>query len=272
MKRILNKVLLLETLMLVSILMFGCKKEGCIDETAANYDEEAKKDDGSCEYSEEGVNDVSVLKSKFYSSATTFVITDDKIVITTTNEPDHKSMYYDQSNALYEAYDEPNNPDFKQNPNNITAQSYEFTIPRYPAEASNKTATEFDAIGVSVNGVVFFNQNAAPGDDILDELNTFDQYEGHPQNQGVYHYHIEPVYLTQTISNDAFVGFLLDGFPVYGPYENGVKLNNDDLDEYHGHTSATADFPNSIYHYHITDDLPWINGGNYFGSAGTLTK
>ncbi len=34
----------------------SCKKKGCTDETAINYNEEAKKDDGSCTYEEEPSN------------------------------------------------------------------------------------------------------------------------------------------------------------------------------------------------------------------------
>lgn len=33
-----------------SIVLSACKKEGCTDEAALNYNENAKKDDGSCEY------------------------------------------------------------------------------------------------------------------------------------------------------------------------------------------------------------------------------
>lgn len=33
-----------------SVALLSCKKEGCMDSTALNYNEEAKKDDGSCEY------------------------------------------------------------------------------------------------------------------------------------------------------------------------------------------------------------------------------
>ena len=220
-----------------------------------------------------GSNDIAVLASLFYnSSSVTFDIGSDVITITTTDEPDHKSMYYPTSHALYEAYDEPSNPDFMQNPNEISAQNYVLKIPRFPAEATSHIATDLDAFGVAVNGVVFYNQQAAPGDDILEELNTFDQYEGHPQQQGAYHYHIEPVYLTQTISDDAFLGVLLDGFPVYGPVENGITLTNDDLDDYHGHSSATEEFPDGIYHYHITEELPWINGGEFYGTPGTWTN
>ena len=32
------------------ILSTSCRKEGCTDETAFNYNEEAKKDDGTCKY------------------------------------------------------------------------------------------------------------------------------------------------------------------------------------------------------------------------------
>lgn len=34
----------------VAVLATGCKKEGCTDSAANNYDSEAKKDDGTCTY------------------------------------------------------------------------------------------------------------------------------------------------------------------------------------------------------------------------------
>jgi hypothetical protein len=68
------------------------------------------------------------------------------------------------------------------------------------------------------------------------------------------------------------MGFLLDGFPVYGPEENGERVTNSDLDEYHGHNHKTADYPDGIYHYHITDADPYINGSGYFGTPGTVTQ
>ena len=56
------------------------------------------------------------------------------------------------------------------------------------------------------------------------------------------------------LGEDAFIGLLLDGFPVYGPVENSIRLTNDDLDDYHGHIHDTPEFPEGIYHYHITDE------------------
>jgi hypothetical protein len=64
----------------------------------------------------------------------------------------------------------------------------------------------------------------------------------------------------------------MDGFPVYGPSENGKTLVSADLDVYHGHTSVTADYPNGIYHYHITADAPYINGAGFYGAKGMVTQ
>lgn len=219
--------------------------------------------------------DISVLKDHFYhTTSVTFDIGEEYITITSKDQPDHKSMYYDSEDDLYEDYDEPDNADFKKNPGSIGEQNLVYKIPRYPSEASVKESTPMGSMGVAINSVSIFNQEAAPGDDILDELNTFDQYEGHPAGTE-YHYHIEPVWLTQfrdNADNEAFVGLLLDGFPVYGTHEDGVQLTNDDLDDYHGHFGVTEDFPNGIYHYHVTEDLPWINGDGFYGTPGTVTE
>ena len=98
---------------------------------------------------------------------------------------------------------------FFKNPNKITAMNYTFTLPRFPEAATNNEGTPFGPMGVSINSVVFYNQQAAPGDDILEELNTFDQYEGHPTNTGSYHYHIEPTWLTEIKGDSSFLGLLL---------------------------------------------------------------
>ena len=221
---------------------------------------------------ESDLTDISVVASKFYnSSAVSVAVDDDWVTITSKDLPDHKSMYYSQNDPLYEGYDEPSNPDFKKNPGSIGEQNIVAKIPRFPTEASSKTSPGLGPMGVSINSVVFFNQQAGPGDDIFDELNTFDQYEGHPAGD-MYHYHTEPVWVTELKGSDAFLGFLLDGFPVYGPMENGQEITNNDLDDYHGHTGATADFPLGIYHYHITEEYPWINGDAFYGTPGTVTQ
>jgi hypothetical protein len=84
---------------------------------------------------------------------------------------------------------------------------------------------------------------------------------------------VEPTYLTRIkLSKSSLIGFLLDGFPVYGPEENGQVVTNASLDAYHGHKTATSDYPNGMYHYHITDADPYINGSGFFGTPGTVSR
>ena len=104
-------------------------------------------------------------------------------------------------------------------------------------------------IGVSLNGVPFYNQYAGGGAPLSNEINSFDQYNGHPApgrggGGGRYHYHME----------------------------NGDELKSSDLDNHHGHAHPTSDFPDGIYHYHITSDAPYLNGIGYYGAPGTVNE
>ncbi len=254
--------------MVFAMFVIACDE----DSDAMEPDEDPDGMENPEEPEEPELTDISVVAELFYNTdAVTVSVDDNWVTITTKDLPDHKSMYYDRDNELYEGYNEPDNPDFKQNPGQIGEQNIVAKIPRFPEEATSKTAPGLGPMGVAINSVVFFNQQAAPGDDILDELNTFDQYEGHPAGD-MYHYHIEPVWVTEFKGKDVFMGFLLDGFPVYGPMEDGEEVTNDDLDEYHGHFGETEDFPAGIYHYHITTEYPWINGDAYYGEPGTVTQ
>jgi YHYH protein len=215
-----------------------------------------------------GVPDVFLNK---FASGVTIYVDGNVIVLKSTGIPNHKSPYFGVGNSQYEAYNG-GNASFAINPNSIKTQSLTFKIPLNPSEASSKTATSLGPMGISVNGVPLFNQYAGPNQPLAGEINSFDQYNGHPQQTGQYHYHVEPLYITAINTKSALIGFLLDGFPVYGPLENGVTLTSSSLDTNHGHTGVTADYPSGIYHYHITADSPYINGGNFFGTAGTVTQ
>jgi hypothetical protein len=193
------------------------------------------------------------------------------VVLKATGIPDHKSCYYTTTDSRYEAYNG-TNPNFMLNPNRIMQQSYTFKIPVNPVAATTHAATPLGPIGISINGVPLFNQYAGPSQPLTNEINSFDQYNGHPQQTGQYHYHVEPSYITAQKGKATLIGFLLDGFPVYGPLENGTTLTSANLDVYHGHIGVTADYPNGIYHYHITADAPYINGSGFWGTAGTVTQ
>ena len=213
-------------------------------------------------------NEVPEVYKKIYGN-TDIYLDGDYVVIKTTGLPDHKSPYY--TGDKFEAYNG-TNASFMKNPNAIAQQNLTFRIPLKPKAASTHAATPLGAIGISLNGIPFYNQYAGPSQPLTNEINSFDQYNGHPQQTGQYHYHIEPLFLTSAKGKEALLGFLLDGFPVYGPRENGSVVPTASLDAYHGHTHATADFPEGIYHYHISADAPYINGDGFYGTPGTVTK
>ena len=217
-------------------------------------------------------NDVPEIYQKIYSASDMY-LEDGFVVIQVNGVPDHNSPYFDASDDRNVAYSG-TNENFNLNPNRIDLNAnYTYKIPLNPTAASNPRPTQLGSIGLALNGVSFYNQYAGPNNQPLtDEIDSFDQYNGHPQRVGEYHYHVEPTYLTQSQGNNVLLGFLLDGFPVYGPFENGERVVNSILDEYHGHEHVTADYPEGIYHYHITDADPYINGSGYYGTAGTVTR
>lgn len=207
---------------------------------------------------------------KLFGGAAIVTVDGNYVVITTTDLPDHKSPYYGIGNAKYEQYNGTNSA-FSINPNLIIAQQLSFRIPITPTRLTTPSATPLGPIGVAVNGIAIFNQYAGGGQPLTGEINTFDQYNGHPQQQGQYHYHAEPYWITRN-GKDALIGVLLDGYPVYGPLENGKMLTSADLDAAHGHTGATKEFPLGIYHYHTTADVPYINGSGFAGAPGTVGR
>jgi hypothetical protein len=195
------------------------------------------------------------------------------ITIKSNGLPDHKSAYYATNNTLYEAFYGTTfgGSTFNKNPSTLAAQSYTFKIPLNPTVAAVHASTPMGPIGVAINGIPLYNQYAGGGAALGSEMVSFDQGYGHPDPGSHYHYHVEPIKLTATKGSDALMGFLLDGFPVYGPKENGATVATASLDAYHGHTSPTTDYPGGIYHYHFSTDAPYLNGSGFYGTSGTVS-
>ncbi len=199
-----------------------------------------------------------------FISSVSVTLDGDMVVLQSQGVPNHASPYWGVGNTLYEAP----HSGMTVIPNFIGTFNLEFRIPLNPTVASSVTATDFGPVGIAVNGVSLYNQNAAPGDVLADEFPTFDRYNGHPTPTSQYHHHIEPLYITDNGSE--LVGFLLDGFPVYGRKDQDGSVPTD-LDTANGHTGVTADYPNGIYHYHITETDPYISDG-YKGTPGTVSQ
>jgi hypothetical protein len=184
------------------------------------------------------------------------------VVIRATSVPDHPSPYFGVGHSMYEAP----HAGMQVNPNRIATQSIVLRVPLNPASAA-ASDTPMGPMGVAVNGVALFNQYAAQRAPLDQEIPSFDRYNGHPQQQGQYHYHLEPLFLTAQGSS-RLIGVLLDGFPVYGTRDPDGSAPAG-LDACNGHVRATPEFPGGIYHYHVVAAPPYI-AGCFRGSPGTV--
>uniref|UniRef100_A0A540VJD1 YHYH protein n=1 Tax=Litorilinea aerophila TaxID=1204385 RepID=A0A540VJD1_9CHLR len=149
------------------------------------------------------------------------------------------------------------------------------TLTLHPTYAETVTQTSLGTIGYILSGARLFNdyENMERSVVALDDNITFtfdetghdhasfvDECNGHPLADGSnYHYHGVPKCITAEIDvageHSHMLGVLRDGFPVYGPQgEDGVPMTNADLDACSGHFGATPEFPEGIYHYHLTED------------------
>lgn len=163
------------------------------------------------------------------------------VQITTDDQPDYASNYFAKTSPCYTPY-ATSFPD----PNTIAAQHVVITVPLAPSGAGQ--AMSLGAVGVALNGVAIFDNQAAPGDNIFDEIGSFDACQGHPQMQGVYHYHSEPYAISY--DDDAFIGVMRDGNPIYGRHDPDGSTPM--LDAAGGHTGVTIDSPGTpVYHYHL---------------------
>lgn len=153
----------------------------------------------------------------------------------------------------------------------VDAYDARFQIPLVPQVADSPTETGNGAIGVAISGAVFFDPYEGNGSDTvanddnetIDGIPFIDACGGHPLPNGVsYHYHGIPFCITDALDfigeHSVIIGYLFDGFPIYGPQDVGGE-EPDDLDACLGHTGATPEFEADTYHYHVTSSANYIS-------------
>lgn len=155
-----------------------------------------------------------------------------------------------------------------------------------PTYVDKVTNTSLGRIGVAITGAQIFNDYEDMGrtitalDDnvIHDHVPFVDECHGHTLVDGTnYHYHGIPLCITGDLDQEGqhsiMIGVLEDGFPVYGNQDAaGSTITNDDLDECSGHFGPTPEFPEGIYHYHLTaDEAPYMIDC-YHGEVGDLVQ
>lgn len=213
--------------------------------------------------------------------------TDTTLTVHSTDLPPHPSPYYETDSANWEAFQNEDGQ-HHQNPNTIASQAMSLQIPLDPvAKGITITADKVDEMagddddeyraqwqGVGIDGTALFAGTAAPGDDIEQEEYTFDEWEGHPQDTGVYHHHgANPAALAvlahvgatdTTVPGEGSVewyGVMCDGTMVLGCDEfDGSAPDPDTLDAQNGHVGDLAGPDGEVwlaarYHVHACADL-----------------
>lgn len=154
---------------------------------------------------------------------------------------------------------------YDRNPNTITTQTIEWTVPADPALSGSPSCLGLGPIGVATDGVVFFDALDAAGRDAgAHEIQ--DSCAGHPQAAGMYHYHtFSPCLAAASAApgSSTLVGYALDGYGIYVERDSKGNLPTDsDLDACHGRTGSVIwdGKARVMYHYDVTTEYPYIMG------------
>ena len=146
----------------------------------------------------------------------------------------------------------------------IVERNLTLSVPATPRLAAAASCLPDGPIGVLSSGVLLYAALDPLGRDAVAH-HVLDRCEGHPDADGVYHYHTVPTCLESALGREhsPLLGYALDGFGIYGRRgEAGVELTNQDLDECHGHTHA-LEWDGAVvemYHYHGTWEYPYTIG------------
>jgi hypothetical protein len=197
--------------------------------------------------------------------------------------PDNVVVGFDADSMIVRARNLPNHPTAKYigdrtiggNPSFIQEYDSTYYLPLNPVPNPNAVAMDpnnanralnMGPIGVAVNGVVFFNPFDAG---MTDATDLMDRCCGHPNPDNQYHYHKYPVcvkspFADEGRSHSPVLGWALDGFAIYGPYESDGVMAKDSTTNPLNAFNVHRD-PERGWHYHVTPGkFPYIIGG-YWG-------
>lgn len=153
------------------------------------------------------------------------------------------------------------------NPNIISEHVISYSLPAIPEVATTPSCVPFGPSGISLSGSAIYHGASTLGNDAAAH-EMLDRFGGHTDGTERYHYHFPALDLQDHIhvhekGHSALMGYMLDGFGIYGPYgDNGELLTSSDLDECHGHTHPVLWDGQiiNLYHYHWTYDFPYNIG------------
>ncbi len=247
---------------------------GCSDDPDASQTADATDTSGTSETGPDTgeAGDLHAAFGEFDADNIDIYLDGDEVVLETNGLPNHTSPYWGEGHELYVAPE----AGWEENatPSLIPGYDGRFTlrVAQSPELAATPSATPLDSIGLSVSGAAIFNEQEGMGILSAPVAAGLDYTGGHI-GPGRYHYHTEPVAITD--DDDALLGILTDGFFIYGRRCNSTGDYPDDLDEAGGHVSTTQHTSDPEYHYHIEnilflDNYYIIFDGDFQGTPGSV--
>ncbi|HNC96715.1 MAG TPA: hypothetical protein PKW90_11355 [Myxococcota bacterium] len=266
----------------------GSTKESTTDDSggqdSSSTDDSGSSDVRSFENCGTSVaDDVPEFYQKYFLCSTISMDNGD-VVVVTQNLPPYKTYYYGEGNPNYAEWDDRGGA-YHPNPSTLAAGTISMRVPSNPVSKGltiNDSLVDLQAetsdeeynlgpAGVSPDSVAMFNSVAAPGDDILQEEFTFDEWGSHPAGTE-YHHHganagalaaLQYSGLVSSItpgsSEPEVYGIMCDGTVLLGCLELDGSTVSGSLDAQNGHVGdikegSTTHF-SGRYHIHMCADL-----------------
>jgi hypothetical protein len=156
---------------------------------------------------------------------------------------------------------------YDQNPNQIVAQKFDWSLPLDPKPAAHASCTSGGPVGVLDDGVALFNALDGEGRD-AGAHEVLDSCAGHPMMSGIYHHHEVPSCILDQVGDGQtkLVGYALDGYGIYVVKNHYGQLpGNASLDACHGTISKVIwnGKLTRIFHYVATLEYPYTVGCFY---------
>ena len=197
-----------------------------------------------------------------FTSKVTITVRDDKRVIEANGIPDHTPGQFPR----------------RGNPNTISEQKYNFTLPAKPQIAAQPSPAR-GWFGVAINGVPFEAGTAEVWGEgwryeaIGGSMNLgLDEHLAHVQPTGAYHYHSLPTGLIEKLGGDGkrmlHIGWAGDGFPIYTSYayadakdaKSALKKMRSSYQLKKGTRPGSPDGPGGKYDGAFTADFEFVKG------------
>ena len=211
-----------------------------------------------------------------YKDAQGNIVTQDKFI------PDNVVLIFKGDGFLtIKAKNIPNHPTASfpggRNPSYIQELNKTYRLPLEPVvnpdavamdDSDRNHALPMGAVGLAVNGVVFYNPFDAG---MRDASSIMDFCCGHPSPDNRYHYHKYPIcvntpFVDKGDGPSEVIGFAFDGLPIYGPYQEAGIMAKDSTTNPLNAFNACND-PVRGWHYNVTPGkFPYIIGG-YFAKV-----